>query len=99
MLKSELRKIYLEKRKEFSSEEVKEKTVQVGELRPIDAGMTRLAQLPEVVVRGKREFGSHYAAATQLPEVVVVAKRIAHMVAKDEVKAEHGASPAINAGF
>jgi hypothetical protein len=74
-------------------------TVQVGELRPIDAGMTRLAQLPEVVVRGKREFGSHYAAATQLPEVVVVAKRIAHMVAKDEGKAEHGASPAINAGF
>lgn len=32
MLKSELRKIYLEKRKEFSPEEVKEKTVQVGEL-------------------------------------------------------------------
>lgn len=32
MLKSELRKIYLERRKEFSPDHVKEKTVQVGEL-------------------------------------------------------------------
>ena len=32
MLKSELRKIYLEKRREFSPDDVKEKTVQVGEL-------------------------------------------------------------------
>ena len=64
----------------------------------VDTGATRLAQLPEVVVVGKRDFGSHYAAATQLPEVVVVAKRIAHMVAQDD-GTQHPASPSINAGF
>ena len=73
-------------------------TVQVGELRAIDASATRLAQLPEVVVVGKRDFGSHYAAATQLPEVVVVAKRIANLVAQDD-GTQRQASPAMSAGF
>jgi hypothetical protein len=73
-------------------------TVEVGELTAIGGGATRLAQLPEVVVVGKRDFGSHYAATTQLPEVVVVAKRIATLVAQDKDE-PHRTSPAINAGF
>jgi len=75
-----------------------EGTIEVGEPTALDAGTIRLAQLPEVVVVGKRDFGTHYAAATVLPEIVVVAKRAAHLVAKDD-DSQRLEVPAINAGL
>jgi hypothetical protein len=71
-------------------------TIEVGELTAID-GAAMLAQLPEVVVRAKREPLTMFAAA-QLPEIVVVAKRVAQMVAQDG-KSNRKPSPAIQAGF
>ena len=72
-------------------------TVEIGELTALDNTGATLAQLPEVVVRAKRESATYFAA-TQLPEIVVVAKRVATLVAKDEDK-QHAATPAIHAGF
>jgi hypothetical protein len=72
-------------------------TIEVGELTALDTGAATLAQLPEVVVVAKRDFGTYYATA-ELPEVVVVAKRVAHMVAKDD-GAKYLPAPAINAGL
>jgi hypothetical protein len=73
-------------------------TIEIGELTALNADSATLAQLPEVVVVAKRDFGTAYASTAQLPEIVVVAKRVASMVAKDD-GAKHPASPAINAGF
>ncbi len=75
-----------------------EGTIEIGPLTALDAGTATLAQLPEVVVVAKRDFGTAYASTTQLPEIVVVAKRAAHLVAKED-NAKHAASPAINVGF
>jgi hypothetical protein len=55
-------------------------TIEIGELTAVPSAVT---QLPEVVVRAKRE-STHQFAAVQLPEIVVVAKRVATMVAKDQ---------------
>jgi hypothetical protein len=72
-------------------------TIEIGELTSLDATGTTLAQLPEVVVRAKREPATYFAA-TQLPEIVVVAKRVATLAAKDE-DSKRTQSPAINVGF
>ncbi len=72
-------------------------TIEIGELTALDTAATTLAQLPEVVVVAKRDFGTYYATA-ELPEIVVVAKRVAHMVAKED-GAKHAPAPAINAGL
>ncbi len=59
-------------------------TVEVGELTLINEAQLAQVTLAEVIVIAKRETASQtLAATTQLPEIVVVAKRIAHMVAKD----------------
>lgn len=71
-------------------------TVEVGELTLVSDGPLAQVMLPEVVVRAKREPATFLAAATQLPEIVVVAKRVAHLVAKSDAKAQP--SSAMNAG-
>ena len=72
-------------------------TVEIGELTALDNTGATLAQLPEVVVRAKRESATYFAA-TQLPEIVVVAKRVATLAAKEQ-GGKRAQSPAINAGF
>jgi hypothetical protein len=72
-------------------------TVEIGELTALGGSATTLARLPEVVVVGKRDSASYYAA-TRLPEIVVVAKRVAQLAAKDD-SGQRPAAPSINAGF
>jgi hypothetical protein len=71
-------------------------TVEVGELTLVADGQMAQVTLPEVVVLARRESATFMAGATQLPEIVVVAKRVAHMVAKSDARAQP--SSAINAG-
>jgi hypothetical protein len=51
-------------------------------------GTVEVGELSEVAVLAKRESATFLAAATQLPEIVVVAKRVAHMVAKSDARAQ-----------
>jgi hypothetical protein len=63
-------------------------TVEVGELTLVGDGQLSQVLLSEVAVLAKRESATFLAAATQLPEIVVVAKRVAHMVAKSDARAQ-----------